>query len=325
MKTLYIKLKQLSFFISILCINSIVAEQENSTEYFKTQRIPRYSYSKVMFVKNNNDEEFVIKKHSDAETAIHEAACADILESVGVNTNRVKILPAHHPSIQKFTDYTNYTTTVHNVVPGIEIGRIKEMDEINIQPGLTKEETLKNIAQDKRLAPIVAANTYLDDRDGHNFNILFDKETNQFYTIDKEYAFSYFYGSSFCDPATLEYLSATQTGEFLSTLTKKQLSPEETKALKRMNKTLKKLIIQYPPKTLHDKWMSKAKEIDYEYSPEKKEYMSKFLEHNFNENKRISYQLNLLIKRPFSVDYVSRRLANPTKYAQRDFWHTMNS
>lgn len=290
-------LKKMFFLLCIPFASIMIAEQENIAEkYSKTSRTTPYTCPNVMFVENKNKEGRVLKQYENPETAVHEAACAEILEGMGINTNHVTIVPAGHPSTRNLT---KLTTTIHTIVPGKEVAEINDRPVLDVSEGLTADHTLSSIAKDNRLAPMVAVDTYLDDPDRNVYNIFFDEETDQFYSIDKGNAFYSLYrmpnDSKSFSPDYYGVL-ATHTNQFLEGLQSTSLSLEEIIALKAVKKSLCKVMDEYPPLTLQEKWIETAQKAHYEYTPAKQEHMLKFFEHNFRENCSVVTQLDKLTK-----------------------------
>ncbi len=297
MKTLY-NIKKLFLIFCIPFFTLVSAKQEETiNQYSLTNRsVPACYADRIAFIKDENEKEFVVKRSPFSEQAIHETVCAHILKTRGINTNHVEIIPAHHSPVRKFD---SYVTTIHDFVPGEPIDEIDDMQDFNIQDGLVSNSTLKSIIRYK-CEGLVAANIYLDDNDSNQSNNLFDKETNTLYTIDKERAFFNLYKVPNTPDASLyklpRYLLATRTHESLARVNRNELSSEEINALKAVNNKLKELMIEYPPALLQKKWLETAEKINYEYHPEKQKYMLKFFEYNFDENCKVTMQLNRLTK-----------------------------
>lgn len=282
---------------------AIGGQDATANRYSKTNRAATGQYvDRILFVEDENKKEFVIKKQTNSEGAIHEAVCAEILERSGINTNHVEIFPAGHSPIK---DFDSFVTTVHSLAPGEEIAKIEDMQDFSIGLGLSSKSTLKSIIK-YECGDLVAANIYLDDGDSHGYNNFFDKETNQFCTIDKGHAFLSLREVPNDSDASLSlredpdahsyrwYVSATRTHRFLANLKKEELSLPQIQALAKVNNKLQEIMIEYPPAAIQEKLIETAEKIHYRYAPEKQEYMGRFLQHNFDENCEVVMQLDRL-------------------------------
>lgn len=330
----------LLFLLSSLLVGAIVASDEykktaptSVSELRRTGRTAICSPNKIIFVENEQKEQFVIKKIWDEKEAIHETAGATVLQSLGINTPITKIIPAGDDRIQKLF---NGIVILQEVAPGKEIGEIKKEDEsfcsLDIDMAITQARHLKAIAYCKKLAPIVAANIFLDDPDAHSYNIFYDKDTDDFHVIDKGCSFCSLY--YFKDRSTemniffARRLLATRVHVFLKDIEKEKISEDEREALIIVNNTLEQCLSSYSSSSLTNLWIETAKAANYTYSPSQKQYIKDLFKDNRKETKRVCRELNRLtlnLPSPFSSQFIAQSLAKPSKRAQKDFWNTFNA
>src|SRR5579863_4095121 len=192
------------FFGIQLCVASFIFAAE------KTPSAPEAFFSgplkttetgwKVDRVTDTNNNKFILKYHWHP-TAIREAVSTEIGKDV-CNINRIKIFPPHDASISSVDRMPNDIKTLHIYVPGKEVGEVINdhrrkntehhicKNEFSIEYGLKDKETLEILTKHKDLAPIVALDIYVNNHDRHNGNIFYDEQSNHFYAIDMDRAFS---------------------------------------------------------------------------------------------------------------------------------------
>lgn len=255
----------------------------------------------AFFVRDALGNNFVIKYHPRGpRRAIHDTLGAYIGKSINLNINTVEIFSPHDNFCKQLSTInplrpSQYgVITLHTLVSGIQIKHIKHMNnEIWIKKGLYKEKQLKCICAYPHLCKIVAFDIFTDNTDRHNRNIFFDQKTEQFYLIDMDHGFQSVHGlvdSSF--DAHINTL-ATRTYNFLKDLKKnKKLSYQETKALKKIGKTLQQLATLNPPELIFEEWMELAAKADFTYSLREQRKIRKYLEYNAQQIERLIDLLN---------------------------------
>jgi hypothetical protein len=257
----------------------------------------------TFFIQDALQNNFVLKYHPRGpKRAIHDALGAFIGASIGININEVEVFPAQY---QFITTSQTGVATLHICVPGTAIREIKKMDgKICIKRGIRKEKTLNNIAAYKELCDIVAFDIFIDNTDRHNGNIFFDKKTGHFYAIDMDHGFK----SAFTLPYTPhEYdfsTVATRTYRFIKTLKKEDLSRQEIKALKRVQQTLQRLVILYPPVRLFEEWMLLAQKAHIIYNQREQAKIKKYLAFNDYTIQELISLLNETIQNQIARPYI---------------------
>ena len=324
-------LKQLLFIGHLFVTCFATAEQQQTTEqtFFK-EPLTQYTkkcwhntggYNKgIKFFKDADGKDFVLK-YQDTITAINETLAAQMRASVGVPANQVILLPKDTLFMGKSLQHT---ATLHTHAPGKAVRDSQNMPYyVDIQDGLSKKINLKSISENDDLCQNVAANLYDDNNDGSRANLFFAQEGNRFCAIDLGNSFHH--AHSLVDKNSLPHdLLATKACSFVEKLRAKKLSPQQVTALQRVDETLDKLITHYPSHKIYDEWMNVAQQANYTYSPQRKEYIKKLVESNCSEIQRLRPHIDCAIEAQ-KISYTLRSMAEPSKKAKRDFWHTMNS
>jgi len=314
----------------VVCFVTAEQQQTIDQDFFKE---PLTQYTKpcwhnpgrenrgIEFFKDTQGNNFVLKHQSTGSAAIHDVLGARIGNSVGVPVNQAILLPKGTVFMGKPLERT---ATLHTHVPGREIPKIEKMPfYVDIKDGLSKKANLKSIAESDDLARIVASLLYLNNDDGNRNNTFFAQETNRFYAIDQGNIFHH--AHSLTERKTLPNdLLPTQACSFVETLRAKKLSPQQIKALQSVAETLDKFITMYPSDRIYDEWMSIAQQAHYAYSAERKNYIKRLVDYNCSEISTLRSHLDCAIEAQ-KRSYTLRSMAEPSKKAQRDFWHTMNS
>ncbi|HLW72928.1 MAG TPA: hypothetical protein VKR54_02675 [Candidatus Babeliales bacterium] len=300
------------FFGIQLCVASFIFAAE------KTPSAPEAFFSgplkttetgwKVDRVTDTNNNKFILKYHWHP-TAIREAVSTEIGKDV-CNINRIKIFPPHDASISSVDRMPNDIKTLHIYVPGKEVGEVINdhrrkntehhicKNEFSIEYGLKDKETLEILTKHKDLAPIVALDIYVNNHDRHNGNIFYDEQSNHFYAIDMDRAFS--------DNHPL----STSTYCFVKQLNKQQLSQQKKQALIRINKTLHDLSSQFPPEKVCQLRTNFAEKAHYAYTTEEQEIFRNFVEQNFYEVKRLQERLDYVTSEDM-LQLMAKKLKGP--------------
>ena len=316
--------------IFVACFATAEQKQTIEQDFFKE---PLTQYTKpcwhnpgrenrgIEFFKDAQGNNFVLKHQITGSAAIHDVLGARIGNSVDVPVNQAILLAKGTLFMGKPLETM---ATLHTHVPGREIKKIEKMPfHVDIRDGLSQEENLNSIAQSKDLARIVALILYTNNNDAHLSNIFFAQETNRFYAIDQGNIFRH--AHSLFERKTLPSdLLATKACSFVETLRAKKLSPEQIKALQRVDETLDKFITAYPADKIYDEWMSIAQQARYAYSPERKNYIKRLVDYNCDEVNTLRSHLDCAIAAQ-KRSYTLRSMAEPSNKAQRDFWHNINS
>jgi len=280
----------------------------------KLYQIPSLRGGGVDIVLDANKQKLVIKEHTSPSYGVAETLAAEIGKEV-INTNQVQIFPPNGVVLNG--KQISNTTTVHTYIEGKEIK--DKPNNINglINEAITTREHLKNIAtKHPHLKDIAAFNIFINNRDCNNGNLLLNEKTNQLYGID--------FASAFIPLSHSSDLLAARTCNYLQSLNKEELSPEEIKALKHIKQTLETLSNQYPPTELYNLWVDISKQAHYNPNSSTQEAMSQSMNTNFNEIQYLCYHINRLIKNPLSIKSVFKNMARPSEEAEQGFWQTMN-
>ena len=105
-------------------------------------------------------------------------------------------------------------------------------------------------------------------------------------------------------------LLATTTYTYLKTLTGYNIDNEKVNALKIVDETLDKLISQYPPKKIHERWIEIADELHYKCNKIEQEIILTSLNNSFEATKNVRLEL----KRLCSYSYITRWLCQRIQY-----------
>ena len=215
--------------------------------------------SYIVFVKDDESNNYVVKQEKYKELkrqfrAISEALCAHIALSLDIPSQQVKIIPVGTAFPGKFV--TKRVATLHTLVPGVTIRSLKsgslyssldiKQDASEDTPverrGLT-EKIIYWMSQHPDLPLIVALDTFTGNKDRNKANILYDQETDRFYSIDMALMYDIF-----GERRSLAQLACDQVNGMIKR--GKVFTEKEREALIAYRSMLKKLVYNFNPKIM---------------------------------------------------------------------------
>jgi len=250
---------------------------------------------KIVFLEDNAQQRFVLKCYSKEQ--IEEAICEDLGSfigvSVGVPVHKVQMIEGG-PLLAEINNGTSLAT-LHTEVPGKELCKWFESppNDIILKGGLISEKHLKCLVLSDDLCDLMALDIFLNNRDRHCENCFFDEAAMRYYGIDmgdvflagqrlpnEEKALSVEAYISLAEIIFTRKPLAVNVYNFLKTVMAADLSVEQVRALKRVQRTLHILLHLYPAEVVFGLWMLKAEAIDYTYTEYKKIYLRTLLHYN---------------------------------------------
>lgn len=286
----------------------------------------------IFFLKDANNQKFVLKEQATAEPAIHEKLGADIGTDF-VNINQVEVFSPNHPITSA---YTNKIATLHTFVPGtiayesdITIDNLHAPDFCG---GLSYQEQFTWLAHSESMCDIVALDLFINNADRHlgNYAIEIDNQNNirsHAFDLDWTHVTAYDLPNIDCTLATQTdnhlgsilsgFTCAHHTYDYLDQLDKEregQYWPkEEIKVLNRINETLGKLIVKYPSYSIYAKWMDIAQQAGYSYCYLKQQYIKVLIERNYRDLELLRNKIDTIIAKQADIVLAEINDANPSQ------------
>jgi hypothetical protein len=205
--------------------------------------------SKILVFTTPQGKKYILKQRNSSSArgqlmTVIEALGSHIAELAHIQTNMIKIIPAHSDCKNLF--FPELPATLHTFMPGKTLHdapapykkmALNQRCKAGKGCGLTLN-LIKNMAQHRDLPKIMALDTFIGNNNRHYGNLLYDDEKNQFYSID--------YGSAF-----RENMASPSIQNIKKLLKDKaKLNSSEKRALTIYVKTLDHLIKHFKPQRI---------------------------------------------------------------------------
>ena len=198
-----------------------------------------------VFIKDIANNLFIIKQVNQSSSTmqlkmVREMLAAYIAESNNLQANRVRMIPSNYfiPGKQDITR----PATLHTIVPGCPVSTLSNSSKLDIKQSIKERSVIHNMSLHPNLPAIVAFDTFIGNNDRSKGNFFYEKKSNTFWMIDMEKSFMHNLCSTAC-----KALHVFLNDQSL-TFTRAQIN-----GLVIYRDTLKKLIKEHPPHTLHKK------------------------------------------------------------------------